>query len=128
MGAFIENIEPEVRTSLLKVRAKGYNTFQSGFDTLDSQALIFTQDYPEIPEINKQHLEQKLTKYNITLKIEPNALSWKLNQQNDNFNADSITEIWDLIVEWLPNRGEHAPDCQINSAICFRKRYQKIGD
>jgi|GEM_PF-4939544 len=50
VGVYWERLERPVRDAVFTLRKKGYTSYESGFDALDSQKISFRSDIPELSQ------------------------------------------------------------------------------
>src|SRR3989339_1785207 len=74
MGAYQESIEPQVREAVLRLRRKGYTTYESGFHGFNSQIISFEKNH-----LIPNELSDKIKIYNVDIKIKPNSISFSYN-------------------------------------------------
>lgn len=114
MGAFIEELEPQVRDAMLAMRRKGYGTASSGFSAFDLQSLDCTDDC--FSHVDASTREQ-LAKMGVSVSDGSLEFSTQVTE------LDDIRKIWDAIAAALPDRGAPAPDATHLNALNFRKKY-----
>jgi len=104
LGAFMEELEPQVRDALVVLNKKGYQTHSSGFygESGELQAIDI-----EGKDLIDQETIQKLNDMNVRVGINewsPDG-SLKLEFKPENQDIQEIKEKWDKIAEVLPDRG-----------------------
>lgn len=99
LGVFLEMIEPQVRNAVLKIQAKGYETWESGFDSGAGQMIGFKKDYFKNPAVFEA-LKNELNEQKINFEMEPDQLRIKFEKM---YSLEEIGKIWDKIAEALPN-------------------------
>lgn len=137
MGAYQEQIEPQVRNAVQMLRRKGYPTINSGFSGLHSQRILFSEPRKvELPDDLVSELENK----GITVKSGPEktdsharALSPPEPQDikfecNKPLTLDELKAAWDKIAEALPDLGIAVPPSHTGAAESFRKRQEKLDE
>lgn len=110
LGAYIEELEPQVRDAAMLMRQKGYNTGSSGFwgqDHIDQVMDIATP----IDDNSKA----RLAKHNIDV----TNTGVRFTPENPS-NLESVKKTWDLIADILPDLGKHAEPAQSVGADVFR--------
>jgi hypothetical protein len=120
MGAYKEEIEPQVRDAVMVLRQKGYNTGSSGFwghDHVDQVMDIATP----IDDNSKARLAEH------DIKVTETGI--RFTPENPS-NLESVKKTWDLIADILPDLGKHAEPAQSIRADVFRHamRNGKYGD
>ena len=121
MGAYQEQIEPPVRETVINLRRKGYNTYESGFSDFDTQVIGFTNDALAglvIPE----ELEAELVKDGVSLEIKPNSVVLKFRKYQD---AQAIAGLWKKVERYLPDLGKPAEPCAVGAAVLFREKFSR---
>ncbi len=122
MGAYIEQIEPQVREAVLILRRKGYNAYLSGFSDFDSQAISFTGERLRdfiVPE----KLRDELRMRDAELIVEPGAVKIRFSRFH---GLEEIGEMWDKVAHALPPLGREAALAKIRSAETFRRKQEEI--
>ncbi|MCX6793004.1 MAG: hypothetical protein NTY12_03175 [Candidatus Falkowbacteria bacterium] len=118
MGAYIENIEPQVRATVLNLRQKGYNTYESGFD-IDRQKISFEDKYSflskdffsdlSIPDIKIENSDQSIT-FDCEAEL----------------SLEELKNAWEKIEKHLPNLNETAKPSQLSQARLFRSNQAEL--
>lgn len=124
MGIYKEQIEPQVRETVLNMRRKGYTTYESGFYWLNNQIVSFEKDHLKkfsLPQGIVENLESK----DINIEIKPNSILLTLNKY---LELDEIKKVWDEIERALPDLGRPALKCNIEATKSFREKQEKIKD
>ena len=116
MGAYQESIEPQVREAVLRLRRKGYTTYESGFHGFNSQIISFEKNH-----LIPNELSDKIKIYNVDIKIKPNSISFSYNHP---LELDEIKDIWNQIEQILPDLKESAEPCGLPQAKSFREKQQ----
>jgi hypothetical protein len=111
MGAYKEELEPQVRDAILTMRRKGYNTGSSGFWGSDHVLQLMDMN-TSIDKISLTSLAQQ----NINVS-DAGAISFRPENPED---IESITAKWNMIADILPDLGIHADPAQSSSAAVFR--------
>jgi len=122
LGAYEEQLEPQVRETVLKLRQKGYATDESGFGDFDGQKIGFEQEYFS-DHAWSTSLQAELAKEGIELIIEANAIKLKFSRS---VGLPLITETWSKIEKALPDLGRPAQPCRLNSAKSFREKHAEL--
>lgn len=120
MGAYIENIEPQVREAVINLRQKGYNTQLSGFDD-ENQLICFEEEYPMLNE--KYFANIKIN--DIYLKVEKDRILFTCKKI---FTIEELKNIWNKIVEAVPNLKVKAKQCSLSQAELFRKKQKELNN
>lgn len=110
MGAYKEEIEPQVRDAAMLMRQKGYNTGSSGFwgqDHIDQVMDIATP----IDDNAKARLAEH------DIKVTDTGV--RFTPENPS-NLESVKKTWDLIADILPDLGKHADPAENAGADDFR--------
>lgn len=121
MGCYREDLEPQVRDAVLKLRRKGYSTCESGFFGFNGQCLRFQREHLnnfKFPE----ELVEKLKAGGVNISLGPNFVSFSCDKE---LSLDQLREIWEEIESTLPKVGEEVEPCSLPAAISFRQK-QKI--
>jgi hypothetical protein len=120
MGCYQENIEPQVRGTILNLRCKGYATYESGFHGHNSQKIGFEKNHLE----NVQFPEELLREFEdkgVNIKVKPNALSFTCNSY---FELEELEKFWKQIENILPSlQQQPAEPCNTQGARLFREKH-----
>lgn len=120
MGCYQENIEPQVKKTVLNLRRKGYATYESGFHGHNSQKISFEKNYLD----NVQFPEELLREFKdkgVDIKVKPNALSFTCNRY---FELEELEKFWKQIENILPNlQQQSAEPCNTQGAKLFREKH-----
>jgi len=119
MGAFAETIEPQVRETVLALRKKGYNTFESGFYNFADQRIGFIDNDLESFEASEE-LRKKLKEEGVKLLVEDYVVSMEFSEKKD---LEIIKKLWQMVENDLPNLGYKASPSTIGLAENFREKY-----
>ncbi len=119
MGAFVEVIEPQVRDTVLALRRKGYNSFESGFYDFDTQEIGFENNVLERYSPSED-LVDSLEKEKVELIVEADSISLKFREFRD---IGIIKELWERVEKDLPDLGREAEQAEIQGAEMFRRKY-----
>lgn len=135
IGAYLEQIETQVRSAVQVLRRKGYSTINSGFSGLHSQKILFSEPRKvELPPDLILELKNK----DITVKIGPEEVDLHARvlhpreqrdvkfECNRPLTLDELKEAWDKIAEALPDFGVPAPPSRTGAAESFRKRQERF--
>lgn len=123
MGAYLENIEPQVRPAVIKMRAKGYNTFSSGFVMPNHRQTIEFTDASLNGYTPSEHLDKYLKEKGVELEIEDTAISFKTLKK---LSEDELKEVWSEISADLPYLGHQAPPSNFPQDEIFRKKQEEL--
>lgn len=122
MGAYQENIEPQVREVVSRLRKKGYATYESGFGGFDSQVISFENNCLENFQMPDQVID-KFKDQGVVIEIKPNSI--KLIFKNE-FDQSEIYNFWQELENYLPDLGEPAQPCQLRQAVLFREKQKSF--
>jgi len=120
MGAYKEQLEPQVRDAVMLMRQKGYNTGSSGFRGRDHVEQSMNVATP----LDDDSLA-RLAEHNIGVS-DTGGIRFKPDNPGD---LDGIKKIWDMIADILPDLGKPADPAQSSGADVFRHamRHGKYG-
>ncbi len=110
MGAYTEEIEPQIRDAVIALRRKGYNTGSSGFWGHDHAGQAMDIATP-IDDKTKAKLSEHM--------VEVTDRGIRFSPKNPS-NIDEIKSAWDLVADILPDLGKHAEPAQNMGAEIFR--------
>jgi len=122
MGAYVENIEPQVRGTVTALRAKGYNSILSGFSGLNSQEIRLADNGFADVQLDNDMVE-KLNSRGIEVRLEPDEISFICNNE---LTVDELEKIWEVIEDTIPDLGKRAEVSQLPSAKTFRKKQKEL--
>ena len=122
MGAYVENIEPQVRGAVTALRAKGYNSILSGFSGLNSQEIRLADNGFADVQLDNDMVE-KLNSRGIEVRLEPDEISFICNNE---LTVDELEKIWEVIEDTIPDLGKRAEVSQLPSAKTFRKKQKEL--
>lgn len=122
MGVYQENIEPQIRETVINLRKKGYASYESGFSGFDSQAISFEKKYLENFRIPDQIID-KFRDQGVTIEISPNRIELIFTKE---FNQKEINNFWREIETYFSDLGESAQPCQTRQAVLFRERQKNL--
>jgi hypothetical protein len=122
MGAFVEQLEPQVRDVVLTFRRKGYNAFSSGFYCEGKQNIDgpFTLD---------KETKAKLAQFGVGVhemtKANDKNIAWYTGVYffPEKPDLDEMKQTWDRIAGVLPDRGRIAGAPLNAGATRFRRKY-----
>ena len=118
LGTYIENIEPQVRDTVLNLRKKGYSTWESGFMGVEGeQRISFTEELPTDYQPSAQ-LITRLGEQGVTLNVESTNISFTTEQK---LALDEMRHIWEEIEADLPTLEGPAKPSVLPSATAFRE-------
>ncbi|MBN1779329.1 MAG: hypothetical protein JW816_03875 [Candidatus Buchananbacteria bacterium] len=117
MGAYEENIEPQVRRTVFNLRRKGYATYESGFHGFNGQIISFEKKYPGL-----QQLIARLKIEGIEIKVKENSIAFTCQHF---LKSGEIENVWQKIEALLPDLKEPVEICNLPQAKSFREK-QKI--
>jgi hypothetical protein len=110
MGAYKEELEPQVRDAAILMRQKGYNTGSSGFWGQDHIDQVMDIATPINDNAKARLAEHDVEVTNTGVRFTPENPS----------NLESVKKTWDLIADILPDLGKHAEPAQSVGADVFR--------
>lgn len=110
MGAYAEELEPQVREAVMGMRRKGYNTGSSGFWGTDHAEQAMDVATP-IDDYAKARLQEHM------IHVTDKGLRFRPADPTD---MDAIKRTWDLVADILPDLGRHADPAQNHGADIFR--------
>lgn len=122
MGAYQENIEPQVREVVNNLRHKGYSTYESGFGDFDGQTISFESDYLD----NYKLPVDLLNRYEdagVKIVIEPDSIKLHFTKE---FSLEEITNFWKELETYIPKLDESVKPCKLDQAKCFREKQTKL--
>ncbi|MCU0679811.1 MAG: hypothetical protein MUF50_00705 [Planctomycetes bacterium] len=122
LGAYQENIEPQVRSAVFDLRKKGYATYGSGFCGFDSQEIYFEKKYLQNFQLPLLMVDEFRDR-GIVIVIKDDRIKLIFKKE---FNQEEIETIWQEVENYLPDLGEMPPPCQSKQAISFRERQKKL--
>jgi hypothetical protein len=111
MGAYKEEIEPQVRDAAMLMRRKGYNTGSSGFWGHDHVDQVMDIRTP-IDDNSKIRLA--------ALNVEVTDTDVRFTPDNPS-DLESVKKTWDLIADILPDLGQHAEPASSLRASVYRQ-------
>jgi hypothetical protein len=118
MGAYTESIEPQVRSAVTTLRAKGYNTYLSGFSGLDNQK-IATQGTDFFNLNVPDELIEELKQDGISISVEKNSITLTCEKV---LTLNELTKVWDKIEQIVPQNAQSAEVNDKPSALSFRRK------
>lgn len=121
LGAYTEQIEPQVREAVLSLRRKGYPTCYSGFSGFGNKQTVRLEE-GNLEGLDAKELIGSFADRGILLSISSDEIEMTFDKEA---NLPEITEFWREISEAAPDQGHPAPDCRLGSAKNFRKRFNK---
>lgn len=120
LGAFWEQIEPQVRLALKVLRQKGYSTIESGFYGENRQ--VITVANAEFASYQPpENLKKKLLEQGVEIKVSDDTISLLFNNK---LTEQAIKEVWDQVVDSLPDKGVAPEPNQTGGAEIFRQKYK----
>lgn len=132
-GVYREELEPQVSDAVFLLRKKGYNTFQSGYSSLEtgSQFIDFRKEDAEFIKnsMNDSELKDTLQNQGVSIESEDfdDRLTVTLNSENPKRDLESWKNIWDAFAEKMPDRGFSAtPPIELGSYATFIERQNAI--
>lgn len=118
MGAFEQQIEPQVRYAVLELRKRGYNTASSGYHALSEQAICLSEgQFNTLP----LRVREELNTLGINISNDGRVLFW----QPPTPDVHAIKNFWDMILRHIPNLHTPAKMNMTPIAVDFRKKYEK---
>ena len=123
MGAYNEQLEPQVRPAIVNLRRKGYSTISSGFAPLnDDQHILLEQ--ADIDEINLPvELIEKLKEQQVNIKLVPRNI---VLQFDGLLSLKEIEDSWNLVAQYLPDKNKQPNPTSFLNAVRFRERQAEI--
>jgi hypothetical protein len=127
-GVYWENLEPQVKDAIIKLRAKNYNTFESGFDSdrLGAREQYFSITKSKIPLVITDSALEIMKGKSITVRID-NEMTDRdslIMISNKKMTLGDWTEVWNLLADVLPVR-EDAPDLNSEHDFSFQRDFQE---
>ena len=110
LGAYVEELEPQVRAAVMVMRRKGYNTGSSGFWGIKHDRQVMDIATPISPDARARLAEHMI-------EVDGASISFKPEHPT---NIDRMKQTWDMIADILPDLGKHAEPAQNVSADVFR--------
>lgn len=110
IGAYVEELEPQVRAAVVVLRNKGYNTGSSGFwgeGHIDQVMNIAT------PIDN--NTRARLAEHDI--RVTDGKIHFTPEQPS---NLEAVKQTWDMIADIVPDLGRHAEPADNQGAVVFR--------
>lgn len=102
LGTYLESLEYPVRDAVVRLRERGYCTFQSGFDAFESQAMVFDTEVRELSEIFLPSSEKVFfAQYDAVPFITPKKIGFRF-QLHRPITDDELKMLWDRLVDVLP--------------------------
>ena len=102
LGTYLESLEYPVRDAVVRLREKGYCTFQSGFDAFESQAMVFDAEVPELREDFFSSSEKLFfAQYDAIPFITPKKVGFRF-QLHQPITDDKLKMLWDRLADILP--------------------------
>jgi hypothetical protein len=117
MGAFIEDIEPQVRDAVQVLRQKGYNTTTSGFSDFHHQVIGFADFHGDDFDAATR---ERLAVLGVTIEDRQNAFACS---HADGVDLDQLRDRWNAIAIALPDRGHRAAEAATPAAQGFRRKF-----
>lgn len=112
MGAYKEELEPQVRDAIMLMRKKGYNTGSSGFwghEVEQAMDVATAIDDNSLARLADHNIEVAVSATR-TIRFKP----------KDRGNLQSIKKTWDMIADILPDLGQHADPAESVASDIFR--------
>jgi len=124
LGGFQERLEPQVRETVLNLRDKGYDTFESGFAGFKDQSIGLEKNQFSGLELPPELLTE-LGEQGVAVEIDSRKIKLILLKELD---LPEITQVWQKIEKFIPSLGVSAEPCKLQQAKGFRKRMQDNRD
>lgn len=116
LGAFVEELEPQVRDAVREFNRKGYPTRSSGFYLIDGSQTL-DGPFKVSPEV-----EAKLKTLGVTTeKQRDGSTSLKFWPQEQ--NLETIAAHWRLVAEAMPDLGSRAKPVISGGSLSFWEKY-----
>lgn len=121
MGAFVEELEPQVRDAVLALRAKGYNTASSGFYGENGE-------FQSIDGHFKVGLVSRRKLRSLGVSVE-GGWAWSKYAAIQFWprepDLDEMRATWDHVAQTMPDRGHQAAKTSSAGATRFRLSYTR---
>ncbi|MEI7810597.1 MAG: hypothetical protein WCI41_03540 [bacterium] len=126
-GIYWECLEPQVRSSIITLRQKGYQTFESGFENLKTGSQFLGVTKGQLTFSVSQSLIEKLRERGINIEVvsleDRDSLTLKPQRS---LSLDEWREIWGIISQTLPEIKTPLSLTETLSAKNFREKQEKI--
>jgi hypothetical protein len=120
LGVYKEHLEKPVRNAVLRLREKGYSSFESGFQGLEKQNITFETPIPELERFSpSEQLKNKLNDAGARLFVQSNSVGFVVTRL---LSDEILTDLWDTLATELPSLQKPQPLTQIPTAIRFREK------
>jgi len=122
MGAYVENIEPQVRGAVLSLREKGYATYESGFYGENVQLISFEED--QVVDYSPSDvLRDFLEEQGVVISVEPNSVGLSFDKK---LSLQEIKGVWEKVSGDLPDLGQPVGSCELQAAVMFREKQKEL--
>jgi hypothetical protein len=132
-GVYREELEPQVSGAVFSLRAKGYNTFQSGYSSLEngSQFIDFRKEDTEFIKniLNDSEIKNLFQSDGVSIESEEfdDRLTVTLKSEDPKRDLEFWKRVWDAFAEKMPDRGFSAtPPIELGSYATFIERQHAI--
>jgi len=123
LGAFREEIEPQVRDAVYILLKKGYELTCSGFGGADRSDEQYLVGYFSVDETTKEELKKRNVQVRTENRINtyPDTPITEISFQCENDDINSIMNKWNEVANLLPSLGDKMTPTRVNSH--FRTLY-----
>ncbi len=104
MGAYKEEIEPQVSGAVMSLRKKGYDTYESGFYGPEMQRIGFYGEPLQNFQLSRE-TQDLIKAKGFEVKILPDGIELYYGRK---LELDELQEVWDQIAQDLPDLGHPA--------------------
>lgn len=129
-GVFKYELEQQVADAVFTLRAKGYNTFESGFtsEVVEGiQSIGFSKEIPvnfEIPKTLIEYLKQMGVE--IRIEDEDDRYSIFLIPTKRTLTMEKWKEVWDVVAETLPPLNEIGSSVNVKTPVADQFREENM--
>lgn len=132
-GVYRDELEPQVSDAVFLMRRKGYNTFQSGYSSLEngSQFIDFRKEDAEFIKgvLNNLEIKNLIQDDGVSIESEEfdDRLTVTLKSENPKRGLEFWKRVWDAFADKMPDRGFSAtPPIELGSYATFIERQNAI--
>lgn len=119
LGAYREEIEPQVRDAVFALHKKGYETFESGYRGPMGQSVLFSQPVPALEQVVlSDEIRTLLQDLGVGLQITENGIVYTMKRPME---EEEMRRVWNALAEALPVIGEPKTSKDLPVADKFRK-------